>query len=103
MKWDGPDQLRLAQEIKWGMRIYIPRRIVEDSFPHYDSPSILEMDFAVRRLVLNQPISEELELKISRKPTDEMLTEFCEERGLSWEYNEREHAYLFRLHSFKEE
>lgn len=94
------DIARLERYLMSRFGVVVDELIVEDSFPHIERPSVDEMEKAIEDSLSNIPLSFELESKLSRKPTWEMLTKFCEERGLTWEKDVENNAYIFRIKKF---
>jgi len=94
------DKKELSNRIKHGFRVSIPEEIVEDSFPHIDRPSAKEMEIAIDASLNNLPTPHDIEAKLSRKPTWEMLNGFCTKRGLSWEKDTTNRLYLFKIKRF---
>lgn len=94
---------QLSRLIKSSFRIRLTEEHVENAFPHQEIPSVDEMEKAIDLQLNNKPLPIDLEAKLSRKPTKEMLDDFCKERGLIWFYNEINKVYQFELKSFKNE
>ena len=92
---------RLEEVIKSGLYVDISPEIVNESFPHYKRSTANEMEFAIDRLVRDKTLPKEVMVKIETKPTAEMLKDFCEERGLSCEFDPINLVYRFRLEKFK--
>ena len=92
---------RLEDLIKSGLYVDIPPEIIYNSFPHYERPTANEMEFAIDRLIRDKTVPKEVMVKIETKPTAEMLKAFCEERGLSCEFDHINLTYRFRLKEFK--
>jgi hypothetical protein len=95
--------LELSNRIKFNLRVSIPKEMVEDSFPHIDKPTAEEMNIAIDAALNKTPIPLNIEAKLSRKPTWEMLTDFCTERGLIWEYDDNHRMYIFSVKRFMNE
>ena len=92
---------RLEELIKSGLYVDVAREIVNESFPHYKRPTANEMEFAVGHLLRDLEVPKDIMVKIESKPTAEMLKEFCQERGLSCEFDPINLVYRFRLEKFK--
>ena len=93
----------LSEYIRNSFRLNIPDYIIEDSFPHIERPSINEMETAIDLSLQGLLIPQNIEMKLSRKPTKEMLTDFCKARGLTWEYDRQHQLYQFRIRDFYKE
>ena len=74
--------------------------MVEDSFPRYERPGLKDMEEYTDCALGNEPIPARLELKVSSKPTKEMVDDFCKRLGLSVSRNSLNGDYLFRLEKF---
>jgi hypothetical protein len=91
---------RLERTIITGLAVAVDKLTVEDSFPHIERPSLEEMEIAIGASLANAPVPINIEAKLSRKPTWEMLNEFCDQRGLTWEKDTKEDYYIFRVKKF---
>lgn len=90
----------LSDKIRHMFRLILPEYEVEESFPHIERPSLEEMELAINASLADAPVPMEIEAKLSRKPTWEMLNEFCRARGLAWEKDTRTKQYIFRIEKF---
>jgi hypothetical protein len=58
------------------------------------------MELAIDAKLTDAPVPMDIEAKLSRKPTWEMLNEFARDRGLSWEKDTQNNVYIFRIKKF---
>ena len=93
------NEQELDRYLRNGFRLIIEEDIVENAFPHMDRPSSNEMEIAIDSLLNDRLVPQDIEAKISYKPTWEMLNEFCRVRGLAWE-KDLENNYHFRINRF---
>lgn len=94
------NEAELSRKIKGMFRLNLPDWEIDDAFPHVERPSLAEMEFAINAKLQNIPVAMEIEAKLNRKPTWEMLNEFTRDRGLSWERDTRNGLYQFRIQKF---
>ena len=96
---------QLRSKILYQMGAVIDSEMVHSSFPHMERPSLEDMEEALTISLTNEPMPEYLEQRISYKPTQKMLKEFCNKLELEYEYiqNENGDYYLFKLKRFLKE
>jgi hypothetical protein len=90
----------LSDMIRNMFRLTLSEEEVEDSFPHIERPSLEEMELAINASLADAPVPMDIEAKLSRKPTWEMLNEFARNRGLRWEKDTINKIYTFRIERF---
>jgi hypothetical protein len=94
------NEAELSDKIRNMFRLVLSEEDVEESFPHIERPSLKEMELAIDAKLTDAPVPMDIEAKLSRKPTWEMLNEFARDRGLSWEKDTQNNVYIFRIKKF---
>ncbi len=93
----------LKENLRSAFRVAILAEVINDSFPHSERPGIEDMEEYINCTLGDKPVPEKVGLKMSSKPTKEMLEDFCKELGLSCYCNPDNGDYIFRIEKFQKE